>query len=142
MNSISLVGRLTAAPETVEINAKDGTTSVTKFTLAVNRPRMKDKADFIRCEAWGRRGEIIAEYVGKGQQLAITGSLIQDQWKDKETDKYRETFKVLVDNVHLLGSGSGGNGGGSSSSSSSRSSSGSGEEYEGLDIDTLLGAEA
>lgn len=134
MNNISLMGRLTASPETIEVNAKSGDTSVTKFTLAINRPGMKDKTDFIRCEAWGRRGEIIAEYVDKGQQLAVTGSLIQDQWEDKDGNK-RESFKVKVDNVHLLG-GRGGDGGGARTAAASPAED---LEPEGIDLDAILG---
>jgi|LGVE01.1.fsa_nt_gb single-strand DNA-binding protein len=76
LNNVSLVGRLTKAPEVKIIG--EGT-PVCNFTLAVNRP-YKDKdgenqADFIQCQAWKKQAEFIGTYIQKGQLVSITGSI-------------------------------------------------------------------
>lgn len=66
MNKVILVGRLTRDPDL----RGSSETAVTKFTVAVNRARQKDKpqeADFINCIAFGKVGEIIAQYLTKGR---------------------------------------------------------------------------
>ena len=76
MNRVVLIGRLTKDPE-LRFAAGSGT-AVTRFTLAVNRPRRKDgqtEADFITCVAFGKTAETIAQYVTKGNQFAVTGSI-------------------------------------------------------------------
>ena len=68
MNKVVLIGRLTKDPD-LRFAAGSGT-AVTRLTLAVNRPFKKDEADFINCIAFGKTGEIIAQYLTKGRQLA------------------------------------------------------------------------
>ena len=99
MNVITLVGRLTA-----DVKMEHTTTgkAVGHFTLAVQRRFKKDEADFIRCVAWEKRAEIISQYVKKGQQLALTGSLQIRQYEDKEGNK-RSMTEVLVDNITFIG---------------------------------------
>ena len=76
MNSVQLIGRLTATPEIKEY----GDNSVASFTLAVERRFDREKADFIRCKAWNKTGQIIAEYHDKGDRIAVSGRI--------ETGKY------------------------------------------------------
>ena len=56
MNSINLVGRLTADPE---LKTTQSGISVCTFSLAVNRPRVKDTTDFINCVAWRQSAEYL-----------------------------------------------------------------------------------
>ena len=73
MNKVVLIGRTTKSPE---LRYAPGTgTAVCKFTLAVPRAFKKDEADFINCVAFGKIGETIAQYVLKGRQVAVTGSI-------------------------------------------------------------------
>ena len=73
MNKVVLIGRTTKSPE---LRYAPGTgTAVCRFTLAVNRPYKKDETDFINCVAFGKIAETIAQYVLKGRQVAITGSI-------------------------------------------------------------------
>ncbi|MDB1959665.1 single-stranded DNA-binding protein, partial [Clostridium tertium] len=73
MNKVILIGRLTKDPE---LNFAAGTgTAVCKFSLAVTRAFKKDETDFINCIAFNKRAETIAQYLTKGRQLAVTGSI-------------------------------------------------------------------
>ena len=70
---------------------------------------------------FGRLGEIAAEYLRKGSQVYIEGSLRTNKWQDKSgADRY--TTEIIADEMQMLGSrggaggasGGGGGGGGSS----------------------------
>lgn len=86
MNNISLVGRLT---KDVEIKTF-GDKQVGKFTLAVNHPFKKGETDFFNCDVWGKSAEILEQYVKKGQQLAVEGSI----HITKSDDKYFTNVSV------------------------------------------------
>ena len=74
---------------------------------------------------FGRLGEIAGEYLRKGSQVYIEGSLRTRKWQDKEgRDRY--TTEVIANDMQMIGGrgGSGGGGGGGSSGG------GSGGGYE------------
>ncbi len=72
MNNVSLIGRLTKCVE--ERRTQNGT-PVVSFTLAVDRRKKEDGADFINCIAWGKAAETIAKYVNKGDLFGVTGHI-------------------------------------------------------------------
>lgn len=72
MNNVSLIGRLTKYVE--ERRTQNGT-PVVSFTLAVDRRKKEDGADFINCIAWGKAAETIAKYVNKGDLFGVTGHI-------------------------------------------------------------------
>ena len=101
MNKVVLVGRLTKDPE---LRYAPGSGEPTcRFTVAVNRMK-KDEADFINCVAFNKPAELIAQYLGKGKQIAISGSIrtgsytAQDGSKRYATDVVVETFDFIDSN--------------------------------------------
>ena len=96
-NLVILTGRLTKEPE-----LKHSTSGMAycKFTLAVNRMKKDDPADFIFCSAFGKTAELIAEYVKKGNNLGIQGRLQQDTY-EKDGEKISKTG-VTVDKIEFL----------------------------------------
>ena len=70
MNQVCLIGRLT---KDVEERRTQNGTPVASFTLAVDRRKKEDGADFIPCIAWDKAAETIAKYVHKGDLFAVTG---------------------------------------------------------------------
>lgn len=103
MNKVILIGRLTKDPE-LNFAAGSGT-AVTKFTLAINRAFKKEETDFINCIAFGKTGETIAQYLTKGRQLAITGSIRTGSYDAKDGTK-RYTTDVVVESFEFISSGS------------------------------------
>lgn len=101
MNKTILIGRLTADP-TLNFAAGTGT-AVTRFTLAVTRPFKKDETDFINCIAFNKRAEAIAQYLTKGRQLAVTGSIRTGSYDAKDGTK-RYTTDIVVDSFEFIGS--------------------------------------
>ena len=72
MNNVSLIGRLT---KDVQERRTQSGTPVVSFTLAVDRRKKEDGADFIPCIAWDKPAETIAKYVHKGDLFAVTGHI-------------------------------------------------------------------
>lgn len=70
MNQVCLIGRLTK--DVQERRTQNGT-AVVSFTLAVDRRKKEDGADFINCIAWNKSAEAIAKYVHKGDLFGVTG---------------------------------------------------------------------
>ena len=75
------------------------------FTLAVNRSfKTKDgntEADFIRCIAWRKTAETIANMVKKGTQIGITGRIQTGSYENSD-GKRVFTTDVVADNFTFL----------------------------------------
>lgn len=97
MNSCNLVGRLTHDPE---LKATPNGVSVCSFSIAVNRPRVKDTTDFLNCVVWRQGAEYLAKFGHKGSLVAVSGTLTSRKYTDKEGNN-RTTFEVIADNVSL-----------------------------------------
>ena len=96
-NLVILTGRLAREPE-LKYGASGS--AYCKFTLAVNRMKKDDPADFILCSAFGKTAELIAQYVKKGNQLGIQGRLQQDTY-EKDGEKISKTG-VTVDKIEFM----------------------------------------
>ena len=122
MNKWVGIGRLTKDPE---LNFAAGTgTAVCRFSLAVTRPFKKDETDFINCIAFGKTGETIAQYLTKGRQLAVTGSIRTGSYDAKDGTK-RYTTDIVVDSFEFIG-----NSNGNSNNQGNTSNSFSGMNFE------------
>ena len=100
MNKIELIGRLVADPE-LSVTA-DGL-EMLKFRLAVHRAKSKEKtADFIPCKAWGKTAAFISGYFGKGDMLALDGSLQSWRYVDGEGHA-RNLYEVQVEQAYFCG---------------------------------------
>ena len=90
MNSVCLIGRLTK--DVQERRTQNGT-AVVSFTLAVDRRKKDDGADFISCIAWDKSAETIAKYVHKGDLFGVTGYI---QTRSYEKDGRRNYATEVV----------------------------------------------
>lgn len=118
MNKVTLIGRLT---RDVELNfAASSGTAVGKFTMAVTRQFKKDETDFINCIAFGKTGELIAQYLKKGSPIAVVGNIRTGSYDAKDGTK-RYTTDVVVESFDFIG-------GGKTEGATSGSNSGSFEE--------------
>lgn len=97
MNNICLMGRLSAD---VELKQTQSGVSVCSFTLAVNRPNVKDTTDWINCVAWRGTAEFITRYFRKGNMIAITGVLTSRKYQDNNGNN-RTAFEVVVDRAEF-----------------------------------------
>ena len=100
MNKVILIGRTVADPE-LRYAAGSGT-AVCKFTLAITRQFKRDETDFIRCVAFNKAAENITQYITKGRQLAVTGSIRTGSYDDQDGTK-RYTTDVMVESFEFIG---------------------------------------
>ena len=97
---------LTRDPETRQTN---GGQSVVAFGLAVSRQYLtarneqREEVLFVDVEAWGRTGEVVAQYCRKGNPLFVEGRLKFDQWQDRDTGARRSRLSVTAESIQLLG---------------------------------------
>ena len=108
MNSICLLGRLTADPE---LRTTQTGIAVTGFKVAVDRsytPKgQENQVDFIPVQAWRQTAEFVCKYFRKGQRIALTGSLQTRSYTDRDGNK-RTAYEVVADNVFFAESKNGG----------------------------------
>ena len=123
-NTATLVGRLAADPLVKSYNRADGTAGTRCFLrLAVTRKMDRAKkigdstrrTNFVPCVAWGKRGELCAQYLAQGTMVAITGEIIAESQLITDTGKpggtpvmdangkkqYRDFFYVQIEDVQF-----------------------------------------
>lgn len=103
INTVVLVGRLT---RDAELKYTKGGTAVMSFSIAVNKSKKegdqwKDEGHFFDCSMFGKRAESLNQYLTKGMQIAISGSLEQQRWESK--DGPRSKVSVVVEELSMLG---------------------------------------
>lgn len=119
MNVVVLSGNLTRDPE---LKALPSGNSVTNLRLAVNDRfkdrdgEWKDRPFYFNITVWGKMGENVAKYLGKGDGLVIQGKLEWREWEGTDGSK-RQAVDVVAREVQFMPKGGGGgNGGGGSRS--------------------------
>src|SRR6185369_590210 len=106
-NKVILAGNLTRDPE---LRYTPKGTAVVKIGLAVSRTwtgedgQKKEEVSFIDIEAWGRQGEVIAQYMKKGRPLLVEGRLKLDSWEDKNTKQKVSKLKVVLESFSFIDS--------------------------------------
>lgn len=110
VNKVILVGNLGADPETKYLPSGDAVTNIRIATTDKWKDKasgeMKEATEWHRIAFFGRLAEIAGEYLKKGSQVYIEGSLRTRKWQDKDgQDRY--TTEIRADSMQMLGSRSG-----------------------------------
>lgn len=98
MNSIVLAGNLGRDAELRHTSNGD---AVLQFSVADSQGRDKPTV-WWSCSLWGRRGEALAPYLTKGQQVTVAGTVSEREWTDREGNK-RKSMEVRVTEIALQG---------------------------------------
>ena len=106
MNKVVLIGRMVADPE-LRFAAGSGM-AISRFRVAVNRWKKEDGADFINCVSFGKTAETISQYLTKGRQIAVIGSIRTGSYDAQDGTK-RYTTDVAVESFEFIGSNGQGN---------------------------------
>jgi single-strand DNA-binding protein len=120
INKVILIGNLGADPETRAIPS--GTT-VANLRIATSESwrdkqsgEQQERTEWHRVALFGRLAEIAAEYLKKGSQVYIEGSLRTRKWQDKQgNDRY--STEIIGNELQMLGGRGGGGGGGAATGS-------------------------
>ncbi len=111
VNKVIIVGNLGKDPETRFLPSGD---AVCNFSVATTDKwkdkasgEMKEQTEWHRISFFGRLAEIAGEYLKKGSQVYIEGSLRTRKWQDKDgSDRY--STEIRGDVMQMLGSRQGG----------------------------------
>ena len=98
MNSVHLIGNLATEVELRDVGEEK---KVASFLLAVSRGSRDGGADFVWISAWERQGELCAEYLAKGNKVAVDGRLKSRTWEHE--GKRRDAVEVVARRIEFLG---------------------------------------
>lgn len=111
--SITIIGNLGADPELRYTPSGD---AVTSFSVATSRKwkgadgTTGEETTWFRVSVWGRQAETCNQYLSKGRQVYVEGSMSQDKesggprlWQDNEGN-WRASYEIRAYRVLFLGS--------------------------------------
>jgi single-strand DNA-binding protein len=114
VNKVILIGHLGADPET---RAMPSGSSVANLRIATTESwrdkqsgEQQERTEWHRVALFGRLAEIAGEYLRKGSQVYIEGSLRTRKWQDKQGNE-RYSTEIVGNEMQMLG-GRGGGGAG------------------------------
>ncbi len=110
VNKVIVVGNLGADPETRYLPSGEAVTNIRVATTDRWKDKasgeMKEATEWHRIAFFGRLAEIAGEYLKKGSQVYVEGSLRTRKWQDKEGhDRY--STEIRGDVMQMLGSRAG-----------------------------------
>ncbi len=136
VNKVILIGRLGQDPE---LRYTGNGTAVCNLNLATNESykdsngEWVDRTEWHKVVAWARLAEICGEYLKKGSQVYIEGSLQTNSWEDRDGNT-RYTTEIKAREMQMLDSKDGGggsdyqSGGGRRQSNQTRTGTNSGQK--------------
>lgn len=98
-------GNLTRDVETKEL----GNSTLAEFGVACNRKwktsggEEREDVLFLDCKAWGRTGEVIAQYFSKGKPIMLVGRLATESWEAKDGGGKRSKNVLIVERFEFIG---------------------------------------
>ena len=95
MNRFLGTGRMT---KDADIRVSESTT-VARFTIAIDRKFKKGETDFISCVAFGKTAEFMEKYTHKGMKLEIEGRIQTGSYEKDGKKVY--TTDVICDSVEF-----------------------------------------
>ncbi|MGF6494515.1 single-strand DNA-binding protein [Luteibacter sp. 621] len=114
INKVIIVGNLGADPETRYTGSG---TAITSLRIATSEAwndkqsgEKQERTEWHRVKLFGKLAEIAGEYLKKGRQVYIEGSLRTDKYTDKDGVE-RYSTDIIANEMQMLG-GQGGEGGG------------------------------
>jgi single-strand DNA-binding protein len=105
VNKVILIGRLGKDPE---IKYTPSGAPMARFTLATDEV-FKDRSgeqqrrtEWHNIVAWNKLAEICGEYLTKGKQIYVEGSIRSRQWEDQGGNK-RTSYEIVARQMTMLG---------------------------------------
>jgi len=105
VNKVILVGNLGRDPE---LRFTPGGTAVANFSVATNEAwtdkagQKQERTEWHRVVVWGKLAQIAGDYLQKGKQIYLEGSLRTREWNDRDGNK-RSTTEVHAQRLVMLG---------------------------------------
>lgn len=111
VNKVILVGNLGKDPDVRYMPSGDAVANITLATTDSWKDKggeKQERTEWHRVSMFGKQAEIAGQYLKKGSQIYVEGSLQTRKWQDKDgRDQY--TTEIKADRFQMLGGRSGGN---------------------------------
>jgi len=104
-NQAIVMGNLTRDPE---LKTTPGGQSVATFAVATNRSwndpsgERKDAVEYHDVVAWGKLGELAANYLSKGRKVLVVGRLQTRSWEGQDGAK-RQRTEIVANDINFVG---------------------------------------
>lgn len=102
-NSVQLIGRLGNDPE---LRTFESGKSMTSFSLATNEMYYNNKGEKVtdtqwhNIVAWGKKAEVISQYLKKGSEIALQGKLVNRKYEKDGATKF--ITEVSLSEMHMM----------------------------------------
>ena len=109
LNKVMLIGNLGKDPE---LRFTPSGRAVARFSIATSEQwttpegQKQERTEWHNVVVWGKQAESCGQYLSKGRQVFIEGSIRSRQYDDKEGQK-RYITEVIAQRVQFLGGGRG-----------------------------------
>ena len=107
INTVILVGNLGNDPEVKYTQGGMAITSISLATTSVRKDRdgnTQERTEWHRVKLFGKLGEIAGEYLKKGRQVYIEGSIRYDKFTGQDGQE-RYITEIIADEMQMLGGG-------------------------------------
>ena len=97
LNKVILIGRLGTHPEETIL----GESKVAEFSVATNdtwkdkNGEKQERTEWHTCKAWGRLADLAVNYLTKGSQVYLEGSIQTRSWEKDGAMHYKTEIKVF-----------------------------------------------
>jgi single-strand DNA-binding protein len=113
VNKVILIGNLGRDPETRYMPEGGAVTNISIATTDTWKDKSGEKqerTEWHRVVFFSRLAEIAGEYLKKGSQVYVEGSLRTRKWQDKESGQDRYSTEIVANEMRMLGRREGGGG--------------------------------
>jgi single-strand DNA-binding protein len=103
LNKVFLIGRISSD---IELKTTQSGQSVASISVATNRTwkdssgKKQEQAEFHKVVIWGKRAELVAQYMAKGALIYIEGHLQTRSWQAQDGGK-RYSTEIVADQVQF-----------------------------------------
>ena len=102
MNSLEIIGNLTADPELRTVNTANGPQLVCNFTVANNRiVRGQKISEYFRVTLWNKQANNANEYLSKGSKVYVRGPVTARAFQKKD-GSWQASIDILGDTIEYL----------------------------------------
>ena len=107
LNKVQIIGNLGRDPEMRTFPSGDQAANVTIATTDrwkdKNSGEQKEATEWHRVTFHGKLAEIVGQYLRKGSQVYVEGSLRTRKWTDQASGQERYATEIRADSMQMLG---------------------------------------
>ena len=110
VNKVILVGHLGKDPE---VRFTSTGSAVANFSMATSEVwndregKRQERTEWHNIVVWGKQGETCGQYLAKGRQVYVEGSIRTRSYDDKNTGAKRYITEIVAQRIQFLGGGGG-----------------------------------